>query len=258
MFSLDTIFISLTLLILSVILIKIRSSKAIIPLSVIYVFFIFNKLSTEKVKIHSKVDDKKTKIISIQPQNDLASDELSKNYQAQTSRNKDVSINQKKIEDKKQVDTQLIIKKEKKEKEIIVKKEKNVKTKNKEQKKRSQVKKEKQTFSNLISLKEIKICKNIKNRSPVGVGEIFPSSVDSLYCYTKIQNLGKKMEVRHVWYYENQIMTQVRYNVKKSKVYRSWTKKTISSFQIGNWRVEVQDRNGTIIGTKQFKIKKPS
>ena len=126
------------------------------------------------------------------------------------------------------------------------------------QKKVSKVKEKKKTFNNLVKLKEIKICRNIKNRSPVGVGEIFPSSVDSLYCYTKIENLGKKMEVRHVWYYENQIMTQVRYNVKKSNVYRSWTKKTISSFQIGNWRVEVQDRNGTIIGTKQFKIKKPS
>ena len=139
------------------------------------------------------------------------------------------------------------------------KKTKNVpKKKAKPVKKVSKVKENKQTFNNLVKLKEIKICKNIKNRSPVGVGEIFPSSVDSLYCYTKIENLGKKMEVRHVWYYENQIMTQVRYNVKKSNVYRSWTKKTISSFQIGNWRVEVQDRNGTIIGTKQFKIKKPS
>ena len=109
-------------------------------------------------------------------------------------------------------------------------------------------------LNNLITLKDIKICKNIKNRSPIGIGEVFPNSIDSLYCYTKIENLGKKMEVRHVWYYENQIMTQVRYNVKKSNVYRSWTKKTISSFQIGNWRVEVQDRNGTIIGSKRFKI----
>ena len=118
--------------------------------------------------------------------------------------------------------------------------------------------KDKPTFNNLLTLKEIKICKNIKSRNPVGIGGVFPSSVDSLYCFTKIENLGKKMEVRHVWYYENQIMTQVRYNVKKSNVYRSWTKKTISSFQIGYWRVEVQDRNGTIIGKKQFKIKKPS
>ena len=116
----------------------------------------------------------------------------------------------------------------------------------------------KKSLDNLLSLKEIKICKNIKNRNPIDVGEVFPNSVDSLYCFTKIENLGKKMEVRHVWYYENQIMTQVRYNVKKSNVYRSWTKKTISSFQIGNWRVEVQDRNGTIIGSKRFKIKKSS
>ena len=109
-------------------------------------------------------------------------------------------------------------------------------------------------LNNLITLKDIKICKNIKNRSPIGIGEVFPNSIDSLYCYTKIENLGKKMEVRHVWYYENQIMTQVRYNVKKSNVYRSWTKKTISSFQIGNWRVEVQDRNGTIIDPKDSKL----
>ena len=253
MFSLDTIFISLTLLILSFILIKLRSIKAIIPLALIYVFFIFNKLSTKEAKIDLKVDDKNTEIKSIQSQKSSKTVELSENNQIQISANKDLSIDRKKIVNNKQLDTKAVVKTEQK-----VKKEKNIKTSNNEPKKASQVKKKKQTLSDLISLKEIKICKNIKNRNPVGVGEIFPNSVDSLYCYTKIENLGKKKEVRHVWYYENQIMTQVRYNVKKSNVYRSWTKKTISSFQIGNWRVEVQDRNGTIIGTKRFKIKKSS
>ena len=255
MFSLDTFFISLTLLILSVVLIKIRSSKAIIPLALIYIFFLFNKLSIEKVEIHPEVDNKKNKIKSIQPKNNPQVDSFSKNNQVQMLTNKDVGVDQKQIVDRKDLDKKLNLKKEKEKK---VKKEENIKIKINEPKKVSQEKKKEQTINNLVKLKEIKICRNIKNRSPVGVGEIFPSSVDSLYCYTKIENLGKKMEVRHVWYYENQIMTQVRYNVKKSNVYRSWTKKTISSFQIGNWRVEVQDRNGTIIGTKQFKIKKPS
>ena len=255
MFSLDIIFISLTLLILSVVLIKIRSPKAIIPLALIYIFFLFDSLSTEKGKIDLKVDDEKNIIKSIQPQTNLEEDELSKNNQTPILKNKDVSLEQKIIAGKKELDKKSI---DKKEKEKKVKKEKNIKIKSNESKKVSKEIEKKQTFNSLVKLKEIKICKNIKNRSPVGVGEIFPSSVDSLYCYTKIENRGKKMEVRHVWYYENQIMTQVRYNVKKSNVYRSWTKKTISSFQIGNWRVEVQDRNGTIIGTKQFKIKKPS
>jgi len=255
MFSLDTIFISLTLLILSVVLVKIRSSKSIIPLALIYVFFIFNKISNEKVDIDSKNNDEKTEIKSIQPQNNPEIDDLSKSSQVKILSKKDVSIDQKTIADKKQIE---IKSPNKIEREKKVEKEKTIKTKDKKQKKASELLKKKQRDVGLISLKEIKICKNIKNRSPVGVGEIFPSSVDSLYCYTKIENLGKKMEVRHVWYYENQIMTQVRYNVKKSNVYRSWTKKTISSFQIGNWRVEVQDRNGTIIGTKRFKIKKSS
>ena len=84
------------------------------------------------------------------------------------------------------------------------------------------------------------------------------NDVDSLYCYTRIQNLGQKSEVKHVWYFEDNIMTQVRYNVKKSNIYRSWTKKTILPNQVGSWRVDVQDYNGKIIGSKKFQIKRPS
>ena len=105
-------------------------------------------------------------------------------------------------------------------------------------------------------LKDIKICKGISNRKPLGVGTVFPNTVDSLYCHTKIENSGSKKEAKHIWYFENQIMTQVRYNVKKSKSYRSWTKKTILPYQVGNWRVDVQDQNGTIIRSKKFRIKK--
>ena len=87
------------------------------------------------------------------------------------------------------------------------------------------------------------------------IGDTFYNDVDSLYCFTKLRNEGIKQEVRHVWFYEDRIMTQVRYNVKNSKVYRSWTKKTISPFQIGNWRVEIQNKRGDIIGQTSFVIK---
>ena len=106
-----------------------------------------------------------------------------------------------------------------------------------------------------LIVQDIEICKSIKNRTPIGSDVVFTNNVDSLYCFTRIQNPGPKREVRHVWYYDNQMMTQVRYNVKKSNIYRSWTKKTILSNQIGNWRVDIQDNNGTIIGSKNFEIK---
>ena len=112
-----------------------------------------------------------------------------------------------------------------------------------------------QDVLDILKIKDIKICKSIYKRTPVGADVIFTNNVDSLYCYTRIQNTGSKKEVKHVWYYEDQIMTQVRYNVKKTNIYRSWTKKTILSTQVGQWRVYVQDPNGTIIGSKKFEIK---
>ena len=109
-----------------------------------------------------------------------------------------------------------------------------------------------------LELKNIQICRNISQRNPVGADVVFMNDVDSLYCYTRIKNLGPKSEVKHVWYFEDNIMTQVRYNVKKSNIYRSWTKKTILPNQVGSWRVDVQDYNGKIIGSKKFEIKRQS
>ena len=123
-------------------------------------------------------------------------------------------------------------------------------------KKSNSLKKKKEISNGYLSVKDIKICKYIKQRTPVGSDVVFTNNVDSLYCYTKIQNTGKKTEIKHIWYYEGQIMTQVRYNAKKSSNYRSWTKKTILPNQIGFWRVDIQDNNGTIIATKGFEIKK--
>jgi hypothetical protein len=105
-----------------------------------------------------------------------------------------------------------------------------------------------------LRLRDIQICKNVVNRMPEGTDVFFNNDVDSLYCYTRIQNQSKKQEVKHVWYYEDQLMTQIRYNIKKSNIYRSWTRKTILPHQVGHWRVDIQDSAGKIIGSKEFQI----
>jgi len=105
-----------------------------------------------------------------------------------------------------------------------------------------------------LRLRDIQICKNVAKRKPEGTDVFFNNDVDSLFCYTRIQNQGKKQEVKHVWYYEDQLMTQIRYNIKKSNIYRSWTRKTILPHQVGHWRVDIQDSFGKIIGSKEFQI----
>ena len=230
----ETIFISITLFILVGLTFYLKVPKASVPLFIIYLTFIVkNKLFNEP--------------------NDLIAD-----YQ-------DITISKNELMTESEHNIHLRSKKKEVEKPIKPKpltfnsEPKSIEKKQvvKEQIEPQKAVKKKPDIEKNISLivQDIKICKSIYNRNPVGPDVVFENNVDSLYCYTRIQNPGPKREVKHIWYYDNKMMTQVRYNVKKSNTYRSWTKKTILSNQIGKWRVDIQDNNGTIIGSKNFEIK---
>ena len=230
----EIIFISITLFILVGITFYLKVPKASIPLFIIYLIFIIKNQSFD------------------QP-NELNMDyqdiTISKNKVVQENEN-NIDLSSNNIEVEKLVEPKpLTFDSEPKsiEKNKVVKKE---------IKSEKSVKKKPDIEKNIsLTVQDIKICKSIYKRTPVGSDVVFTNNVDSLYCYTRIQNPGPKREVKHIWYYDNQMMTQVRYNVKKSNIYRSWTKKTILSNQIGRWRVDIQDNNGTIIGSKNFEIK---
>ena len=234
MFNAEIIFISITLFILVGITFYLKVPKASIPLLVIYLIFIIKNQTFDRPN------------------------ELVVDYQDIT-----ISENEVIVENQKNID--LLSKNKELEKPIepkpltfdseakSIKKNKVVKEEIKSEK---SVKKKPDIEKNIsLIVQDIKICKSIYKRTPVGSDVVFTNNVDSLYCYTKIQNPGPKREVKHIWYYDNQMMTQVRYNVKKSNIYRSWTKKTILSNQIGRWRVDIQENNGTVIGSKEFEIK---
>ena len=239
MFNTEFIFISLTLFILIMATIWMRVPKASIPLGLIYMIFMLSDRKTMEVHQDLAVNDEPKPVVvqTFPDKKDLVSTPVEP--LKTTLKPKPLTFDSDRIE-----------------KDIL-----NVK----QQPKRIEKPKPKpvenptlQNDSDILKIKDIKICKSIYKRTPVGADVVFTNNVDSLYCYTRIQNTGQKKEVKHVWYYEDQIMTQVRYNVKKSNIYRSWTKKTILSHQVGRWRVDVQDPDGTIIGSKKFEIKKIS
>tara|TARA_Y100001968_G_scaffold295122_1_gene302269 strand:+ start:187 stop:915 length:729 start_codon:yes stop_codon:yes gene_type:complete len=107
---------------------------------------------------------------------------------------------------------------------------------------------------NVLTLNEIMICRGIYKRNPIKPGFNFINNVDSLFCYTKISNSGPKQEIKHVWFFENKEISSVRYNIKTSYNYRSWSRKTINPNQTGDWRVDVIDSRGNILGTRNFSI----
>ena len=233
MFTTKIIFITITFIILVVISFKMKVAKSSFPLFIIYLIFIIINYPEEEANYKANNTTLSTP------------NEEKSNFKILEKQNKSL---EKSI--KKNVKPEPLIFNEKKEKptgtqQKIVKK--NI---------LDNQPKEEVLIKNLpLVVKDIKICKSIYKRTPVGSDLIFTSNVDSLYCYTRIQNPGQKREVKHIWYFKDQMMTQVRYNVRKSNIYRSWTKKTILPNQIGDWRVDIQDNNGTIIGSKSFKIK---
>ena len=109
-------------------------------------------------------------------------------------------------------------------------------------------------ISNTLSLNEIMICRGVYKRNPIKPGFKFTNNVDSLFCYTKISNNGSKQEIKHLWYYNDNLITSVVYNIKTSYNYRSWSKKTILPKQTGLWRVDIVDSKEKILGSRNFQI----
>ena len=105
-----------------------------------------------------------------------------------------------------------------------------------------------------LKLKEIMICRGVYKRNPIKPGFSFTNNVDSLFCYTKISNSGPKQEIKHVWYYQDKLISSVAYNIKTSYNYRSWSQKTILPKQIGKWRVDIIDSKNFILGSRNFEI----
>ena len=225
------IFITITLILLVLIAIKMKVPKTSFPLFIIYLIFVITNLPKTLTK------DEKLDSSFISESKDV-NNFLSEDRQIVTNENK------------KNIKPEPLVFEVEKKKPNNIDKNKIISNSQRNQTKPNDAKK-----NIALVVKDIKICKSIYKRTPVGSDIIFTSNVDSLYCYTRINNPGPKREVKHVWYYDNQMMTQVRYNVRKSNIYRSWTKKTILPNQIGNWRVDIQDNNGTIIGSKTFEIK---
>ena len=108
--------------------------------------------------------------------------------------------------------------------------------------------------TNNLKLKEILICRGIYKRNPIKPGFKFANNVDSLFCYTKISNEGPKQEIKHLWYYEDKLITTVIYNIKTSYNFRSWSKKLILPSQTGYWRVEIIDENYNLLGQAAFTV----
>ena len=250
--SMDLTFLLVTIVLIIFLFISflLRVLKSSTPLLLIYLIFCFTYIiDNETNKNNIIINDDMGNVQDIKGNSEIVDNRILKN------RNID-DVNEKKSEISKPVvsfnpkpiiiDTNLINQKEKERDNFSgneIKEKITVNTKTDED-----------IISEQLKLNEVMICRGVYKRNPIKPGFIFSNNVDSIFCYTKISNKGPKQEIKHLWYYENKLITAVTYNIKTSYNYRSWSKKTILPSQIGEWRVDIIDRKENVLGSRKFKI----
>ena len=247
----DLTFLLVTLILIIFLFISylLRVIKLSTPLLLIYLIFCFTYIIDNETSKDTIINDDISDIQNIKGDSEIMDNRFVKNRnigivneQKSEISKPVVSFNPKPII----IDTNLINKKEKERDRISENKIK--------EKIPVIIKTDEEKISNQLKLNEVMICRGVYKRNPIKPGFTFSNNVDSLFCYTKISNKGPKQEIKHLWYYENKLITAVTYNIKTSYNYRSWSKKTILPSQIGEWRVDIIDDKENVLGSRKFKI----
>ncbi|MCF7502059.1 DUF2914 domain-containing protein [Pseudoalteromonas sp. L1] len=96
---------------------------------------------------------------------------------------------------------------------------------------------------------------DVVDREPVNVLKSDVKLLDisqSLSFFSELKNM-QGQTVRHVWYYQNQLLASIELAISSPR-FRTYSTKNIMPEQVGDWRVEVIDTDGNLLAQKEFRI----
>ena len=96
---------------------------------------------------------------------------------------------------------------------------------------------------NPLSLEVFTICKNVVDRTPVGMDSMFSTNVGKLYCFTKVVGARTDTQITHNWFMNGKLKASITLPV-QSAAWRTWSQKTIRPEDAGDWMVEVLNEAG--------------
>ena len=105
-----------------------------------------------------------------------------------------------------------------------------------------------------IQLEEIKICRGIIGKQPMGSGTVFPDTTKRLYCFTAVNTANPPSKISHVWFHRTNKLAEVVLDVQQEN-WRTWSSKRIIPQWKGPWRVEILDDAGLLIGKAEFEVR---
>ena len=105
-----------------------------------------------------------------------------------------------------------------------------------------------------VTVLESAIATDVADREPVGAAEAFTVGVDRVWAWIKVKNDGAPTFVTMVWRKGDEIAFRLKLDVGTSPGWRTWSNKTLRTWDAGEWTVDVFDANGLRVGALQFDV----
>ena len=105
-----------------------------------------------------------------------------------------------------------------------------------------------------LSVERMEIALDIVDLEPVNAGKEFSADVEELFCFTQIKGAEGETTIKHVWYYENELVAEIELPV-KSPLWRTYSAKKVLSSWTGDWTVDVFSAEGEILKSMTFTVK---
>ncbi len=104
-----------------------------------------------------------------------------------------------------------------------------------------------------FAIQRLLVCQDVQDREPIGVSSTFPSTTEKVYAFLEAVDIPADTTADFVWYHGNDELARVTVKVGQGERWRTYANKNLYGLT-GSWRVEVQDADGSILGTVEFEV----
>ena len=111
-----------------------------------------------------------------------------------------------------------------------------------------------QVSESSLSIEDAIMCRDVVDRTPVEPGDVFPNDMEKIYCFTRVVGATTTTEIRHNWYFGEDIVASVVLPVRSAN-WRTFSSKKLLPEYTGDWRVEVLSQEGDLLKKIIFMIK---
>jgi hypothetical protein len=104
-----------------------------------------------------------------------------------------------------------------------------------------------------LAVVESALAHGVSKRRPVRPATEFMVG-DVAWAWVSVKNTGDAQPATMVWSRDGQVRSRLTLEIGTSARWRTWSRRTLRSADVGAWRVEVQDQRGDVIHTLTFEV----